>query len=148
MDKVIFALEDRIVIRNLATEYGIALDENDLLAAREDADAEWQRYRDIAFSDNGMAYLPAGNYEPADDPEETVTRYFASFGLTWDVLLERSCDWLLEEKLQAAYTDGMEGTKDELLMAFVDWQLEVFDEYEIIEDEDAIEHLIATLWDD
>ena len=80
--------------------------------------------------------------------EETVTRYFASFGLTWDVLLERSCDWLLEEKLQAAYTDGMEGTKDELLMAFVDWQLEVFDEYEIIEDEDAIEHLIATLWDD
>ena len=55
---------------------------------------------------------------------------------------------LLEEKLQAAYTDGLEGTEDELLMAFVEWQLEIFDEYEIIEDTDAIENLITTLWDD
>ena len=148
MDKVIFALEDRIVIRNLATEYGLALNEEDLRAAREDADAEWQQYRDIAFSDNGMAFLPAGDYEPADNPEENVTRYFASFGLTQDVLLERSCDWLLEEKLKAAYTDGLEGTPDELLMAFVEWQLEIFDQYEIIEDMDAIENLISTLWED
>ena len=148
MDKVVFALEDRIVIHNLAAEYGIALDEDDLLTAREDADAEWQQYRDIAFSDNGMAFLPAGDYEPADNPEENVTRYIASFGLTQDVLLERSCDWLLEEKLKAAYTDGLEGTPDELLMAFVEWQLEIFDQYEIIEDMDAIENLISTLWED
>lgn len=148
MDKVIFALEDRIVIHNLAAEYGIALDEDDLLTAREDADAEWQKYRDIAFSDNGMAFLPAGNYEPADDPEETVTRYFASFGLTYDALLERSCDWLLEEKLKAAYTKDMDGTEDELLMAFVEWQLEDFGTSEIIEDTDAIIELQATLWDD
>ena len=148
MDKVVFALEDRIATGWLIQEYGITLTDEDLLKAREAAEEEWRQYRDIAFSDNGMAFLPAGNYEPSDDPEENVTRYFASFGLTKDVLFSRACSDLLEEKLKAAYTAGMEGTGEDLLMAYIDWTLESYYGSEIIEDWDAIGILQETLWED
>lgn len=148
MDKVMFAMEDRIATLSLVQENGITLAEEDLLRAKEAAAEEWRQYRDIAFSDNGLAYLPAGDYEPADDPEENVTKYFASFGLTEDALYARACADLLEEKLRAAYTAGMEGTDEELRMAYIDWTLEAYYEAEIFEDWDAVERLQETLWED
>ena len=147
-DKVIFALEDGIVVRRLAQERGVSLDEEDLEEARGRAKAEWDRYRGIVWSENGMAYLPAGDYTPADDPEETVDRYLASFGLTQEVLFERACGTVLEEKLMAAFTEGMEGTEDDLLMAYVDWQLAALDETEIRVDTEAVTRLLETLWED
>ena len=147
-DKVIFDLEDGIVVRRLAEENGVFLDAEDLEAARVRAAEAWERYRGIAWSENGMAFLPAGDYTPADDPEETVTRYFASFGLTQEVLFERACGEILGEKLKAAWTDGMEGTEDDLLIAYADWQLAALDDAEVRVDTEAVSRLLETLWED
>ena len=148
MDKVMFAMEDRIATGWLIQEYGITLNEDDLLKAREAAAEEWRQYRDIAFSEDAKAFLPAGNFEPSDDPEENVKRYFASFGLTEDVLFSRACSDLLEEKLRVTYTAGLEGTDEELRMVYIDWTLDAFAEAEIIEDWEAIGNLQNTLWDE
>lgn len=148
MDKVIFDLENKAVIRRLAAENGIVLTDEDLRKARETAEEEWRQYRAIINSDSGMAYLPAGRYVPSSDPEATVTRYMASFGLTEDVLFSRACDDRLSDKLQEACAAGMEGSEDDLLMAYIDWTLAAFDEAEITLDASAVLRLQAELWDE
>ncbi len=144
-DKTVFALEDGIILRMLEKVRGISLGVEDLEAARERAAEEWERYRAIARG--GMAFLPAGDHEPSPDPEEDLTRYFASFGLTELVLFERALRDLLDEKLYQDYAAGLEGTKDEKLVACAEWQLSFLDAAEVFEDGEAIALLCRTLWE-
>ena len=146
MDKVVFDLELRLIIREQAEAMGVAeLTEASEEAARAEAEAEWQRSREIVNSDNGLAFLPAGDYEPAPEDEENITRYLASFGLTEEVLLREARTRQVEEQLQAAVTAEMGEADDEArLMYYVDWILARFDSAEIEEDMAGIEK--ACFW--
>ena len=138
-DKVVFDMELRIVIRAQAKEWGV-----DSLAPESEAllqsmvDETWNRYMEIAMSENGLYFLPAGDFEPAEDPEENIRRYFESFGLTKETLSDAIAQDLVDEQLKAAVTAGMEGNEDVIFMYYIDWTLERYNEAEIIEYEDVI----------
>ena len=102
MDKLVFDLESWYVVQDLAESMGLyPLGEEAGAAAAANAEAVWEHYWEIAWSDNGMAFLPAGNYEYIeDDPDGNLIRYFASFGLTKDALLQEAIRDQTEEQHQ------------------------------------------------
>lgn len=131
MSKALFDLEQQIVICAEAEKMGLGEltpEEEAQLSAQ--AEAEMAKYRAVVFSENGMAFLPAGDYEPVeDDPEETVTRYLASWGLTIDRLFDEEYIYLLETKMQEKVTAHMQdATEDERIDYYTDWILARTDE--------------------
>ncbi len=135
LDKVLFDLEIRAVIRNQAEEMGLdELTAEEYEALWEESQAEWMNIRSQLYGYNAMAYLPAGDYRMVEgDPEGNITRYLASFGVTEDTVYSGLFDHLLEQKLQDAVTQDLDAGEDEIVDAYTDWILERFDEAEIIE---------------
>ena len=137
MDKEVFEIERKILIRKLAEQEGIwPLDAEAAQAAEEAARTEWDAAVQIAMSMNGLAFLPAGEYEFVEgDDAGNLTRYFKSFGLTEDVLLEEAriyeADELLRAKVMAARTDLSE---DDLVIEYANWFMDRFEEMDISED--------------
>ncbi len=145
-DKVVFDMELRVVIRAEAKERGVdtlSPESEEILQAR--VEETWNRYTEIAMSENGLYFLPAGEYEPAEDPEETIRRYFESFGLTKETLAGDITQELVDDQLQAAVTAGMEGNEDDIFMYYIDWTLERFDETDITENRDVIAGVMEEL---
>ena len=126
-DKTVFDLEMNWVVKVLARENGVELTQEDQAWIDQAARDQWRKYREIADSDNGMAFLPAGDYQPSDDAEETLDRYFASFGLTMDALTGQFAAQRLDEKLYQNYTAHLDGTQDELIVTYADWVISHFD---------------------
>ena len=92
MDKLVFDMERWYVSEDLARGMDLyPLRMAAAVRAKVEAEERWTHYRGIAWSDNGMAFLPAGDYElREDDPEGNITRYFASFGLTKEALYQKA----------------------------------------------------------
>ena len=136
MSKGLFDLELQVVIRAQAAEKGV-----DKLTAEEEADAAeraesaWQGYRETAMSDAGMAHLPAVEYTPSTNPDETVENYFAAWGLTKDALVQQAKDEILQEKLMRAFAaESPDTDKEALLDAYTEWLLSCWEEAGVIED--------------
>ena len=147
-DIVAFDLELRAVVREQAQQLG-----TDVLtpAAEEAIEKEvqetWDRYSAIAHSDNGMAFLPAGEYEPVEgDPEETLKRYFASFGLTKDALRRIITAEHIDTQLETVAIAG-KGLKsrDEIIDYYTDWILERYDEMNPVRNQDVIDRVVREL---
>ena len=102
MDKLVFDMELWYTARDLAESRGLyPLSQEAAAAAAENAEATWEHYRAIAWSNDGMAFLPAGNYQPEEnDPEGNLIRYFASFGLTKEALQEKAVLDQTDEELK------------------------------------------------
>ena len=148
VDKLVFDLKSCYVAQDLAQSMGLyPLSAEASAAAAEDAEAAWERYRRIAWSDNGMAFLPAGDYEYIeDDAEGNLVRYFASFGLTKEALLQKAVWDQADDELKKAVTASMTDKSDEeLLNYYVDWFLEKMDEEYIVENDDVIARVIDDL---
>ena len=97
------------------------------------------------MSENGLYFLPAGDFEQAEDPKENIRRYFASFGLTKETLAESMTRELVDEQLKAAVTAGMEGGEDDIFMHYIDWILERYDESDITENREVITAVMEEL---
>ncbi len=148
MDKLVFDLELWYTARDLAESRGLyPLSAEAAAAAAENAEATWEHYRGIAWSDDGMAFLPAGNYQPEEnDPEGNLDRYFASFGLTKEALLEKAILNQTDEELEKAVTASMgDRSRDEVIDYYTDWFLERMDEQEIVTDDEVISQVIEEL---
>ena len=148
---VVMDIEDRIADRILAEEAGIdTLTSDDEEALTEEANETWERYRAIAWSDDGMAFLPAGDYEVIDgDPEGNITRYFASFGLTEDVLLAQARAELIGNRLRAYVTDPLtDMSRDAKTEYYVQWRNDRFDELGVEEDPEVIVLVMGWLAED
>ena len=148
---VVMDIEDRIADRILAEEAGIdTLTSDDEEALTEEANETWERYRAIAWSDDGMAFLPAGDYEVIDgDPEGNITRYFASFGLTEDVLLAQARAELIGNRLRAYVTDPLtDMSRDAKTEYYVQWRNDRFDELGVEEDPEVILLVMGWLAED
>lgn len=135
LDKVLFDLEIRIVIRDQAEQMGL----DDLTAEEykslwDSTEEEWGQLR-AKLSESGLLNdLPKGAYRMVpDDPEGNLTRCLASFGLTEDTLYTEWYDWLLERKLMDAVTREMDAGADEKRSVYSAWLVEQFDEADIYE---------------
>ena len=135
LDKVLFDLEIRIVIRDQAEEMGL----DDLTAEEyeslwESTEEEWERLR-AQLSESGLLNdLPKGAYRRVpDDPEGNLTRCLASFGLTEDTLYTEMYDWMLEQKLMDAIAQERDADADEQRDVYTYWLLVQFDEADIYE---------------
>ena len=148
LDKTVFALEDGLNIRQLAKEARITLEEQDKERARQLGRERWENYRAVVSSEQAAVFLPAIAYEPGATPAETITRYLNAFGLTEEYLIAQARDEILEEKLKANYLQGREGTEEELLMAYIDWQLDALNRALVEEDAAALSELQRTVWED
>ena len=151
MDKLIFDIELGYVEMDQAQAMGLyPLSAEAAAAAEQEAEETWQRYLDIAWSDDGMAYLPAGNYQYVeDDPNGNIVRYFASFGLTKEALLEKAVREQAGEELKGAVTASMADQSDEdIIMYYADWILEKMDEAYIEENDMAIQAVMDRLAQD
>ena len=146
-DKVLLDMELRIVAQVQAKELGVdTLTPESEALVRERVDEIWNRYCEIAMSENGLAFLPAGDYEPSEDPEETLRRYFASFGLTRETLTDHISQEVMEEQLKAVVTAGMENmSDDEIISYYADWILGCYDESYITENEEVIAEVMEEL---
>lgn len=146
-EKVVLDMELRIVAQIRAKELGVdKLTPESEALVRERVDERWNHYCEIAMSGNGLAFLPAGDYEPSEDPEETLRRYFASFGLTRESLAEHISQEVMEEQLKAAVTAGMENmSDDEIISYYADWILGCYDESYITENEEVIAEVMEAL---
>ena len=148
MDKLVFDMELWYTARDLAESRGLyPLSQEAAAAAAENAEATWEHYRAIAWSDDGMAFLPAGNYQPEEnDPEGNLIRYFASFGLTKEALQEKAVLDQTDEELKKAVTASMgDRSGDEIIDYYTDWFLERMDEQEIVTDDEVIGQVIEEL---
>ena len=144
-------IEERIANRILADEMGVAvLSDEDEESIRKSASEEWERYREIAWNDNGMAFLPAGDYDVVDgDPEGNITRYFASFGLTEEVLARIAREGLIADRIRESVTaDLADKSRDEQINYYVQWYFRKLDEIGVEEDEDVIERVKEKLAED
>ena len=151
MDKLVFDLESWYVTQDLAASMGLyppGKDAGD--TAAENAEAAWEHYREIAWSDNGMAFLPAGDYESVeDDPDGNLVRYFASFGLTKEALLQEAIRDQTGEELKKAVTAFMTDESDEAVIDYyTDWFLAKMDERYIVEYDDVIDRVTENLLQD
>ena len=148
MDKLVFDMERLLVAQDLAESRGLyPLSDDAYAAAEEEAEEAWKRCREIAWSDNGMAFLPVGAYQCVeDDPEGNITRYFASFGLTKEALLEEAVRNQTYEELKKAETAFMaDRSEDEIIDYFSDWFLEKMDEVYIVEYDEIIGQVMENL---
>ncbi len=148
MDLVLFDLEMYSLVRDLGEEMGVyPLNEAAAAAAEEEAEKIWSDYIDIAYSDNGMAFLPAGDYEYIEnDPEGNLTRYFASFGLTKDAVLRREILRQTDQEIQKIITAFMEGkTEDEIIDYYTDWFVAKMDEDDVTQRDEVIAEAIENL---
>ena len=147
LDKVMFDLESAAVLRQQAIRLNVWPTEEAYQTADEQGHAQWEAYLEIARSENGMAFLPAGNYETAeDDPEQTLLNYLASFGLTEDAVCSQYRDRLLDQYLKEAVTVLMtDATEDELIDYYTDWFIARFDETEIVENGLAVAEVVLRL---
>ncbi len=136
MSKTLFDLEQNWVILQEAEAYGLPPlnSEEEEQAARE-ARESWLWCLQILHSDNGMAFLPAGDYTPQqDDPEGNAQKYLESWGLTEEALREDSRVRIVEKKLMDAVTADIETEDDEeKLMYYVDWLLDRMQQSDIRE---------------
>ena len=136
LSKVLFDMELQVVIRAQAEAKGIAAltaeEEKDAAARAESA---WNAYKETAMSDAGMAHLPAADYTPSTDPDETVANYFAAWGLTKDALMQQAKDEILNEKLLRACAADMTDTdEDAVLDAYTEWLLGCWADAGVVED--------------
>ena len=134
VSKALFDLEQNLVLLREAEARGLLplTGDEEAQAARE-ARETWLWCLQILHSDNGMAFLPAGDYLVQDnDPEGNAARYLASWGLTEEALAEENRIRLLDQKLMAAVTAGTED-EEERLTAYVDWFLERMEQADIRE---------------
>ena len=148
MDKLVFDMELWYTAQDLAEEMGLyPLSEEAGAAAAANAEETWEYYRGIAWSDNGMAFLPAGDYQNIEgDPEGNITRYFASFGLTKEALLEKAVLDQADEELEKTVTAFMaDRSEDEIIDYYTDWFLERMDEQYILTDDEVIGRVIEEL---
>ncbi len=148
MDKLVFDMERWYVAQDLAEEIDLyPLDMDGVIAAAADADETWERYLRIAWSENGMAFLPAGDYQPVeDDPNGNLIRYFASFGLTREALLRKAILEQTYAELKKEVTSSMTDLSDEeILNEFTDWFHEKMEEAYIAEHDDVIAQVIEEL---
>ena len=148
VDIVLFDLQMYSVVRDLAEEAGVyPLSDAAMAAAREKAEQAWARYAGIAASDRGREFLPGGVYEHIEgDPDGNLVRYFASFGLTKDALLDEAIDLQTDAELMAVVTASRtDATEDENLEYYVDWFLEKMDQADIVTDQDVIDQVIEEL---
>ncbi len=135
LDKVLFDLEIRIVIRDQAEIMGL----DDLTAEEyeslwDSAQEEWEQLCAQLSGSGVLQDLPKGAYRiDPDDPEGNLIRCLASFGLTEDTLYTEQYDWLLEQKLMDAIAQEMDADADDRTDVYTDWLVERFDEAEIYE---------------
>ena len=149
-DKVLFDLESREVIRALAEERGLLpLSEERRRAAAEEAEKEWEAFREIAWSEYGLAFLPAGDYEYVEgETEENLDRYFASFGLTRDVLREDWEAYETDRQIMQEITAFMaEATEDEKTDYYSNWFVEEMDASGIVVYDDLVEQLMEEIYE-
>lgn len=151
MDKLVFDMERWYVSEDLARSMDLyPLRMAAAVRAKVEAEERWTHYREIAWSDNGMAFLPAGDYEQReDDPEGNITRYFASFGLTKDALYQKAVWEQAHDEVKKSVTAFMAGqSEDEIIDYFSDWFLGKMDEVSIREDQDVIADVVNELCED
>ena len=151
MDKLVFDMERWYLSQDLAEGMGLyPLSDEATAEAVAEAEAAWQRYWDIACSDNGMAFLPAGDYQQVDgDDEGNLTRYFASFGLTRETLLDKAVLEQTCEELQKAISAGAPEMDDDALITwYADWFIAELQAADITENSDVIARASAELWND
>ena len=147
-DIVAFDLELRAVVREQAKKLGVdVLTPSSEEAVEKKVQETWDQYAAIARSDNGMAYLPAGEYEPVDgNPEETIERYFASFGLTKDALRRIITAEQIDTQLETVVTAGKNlKARDEYVDYYTDWILQRYDEMNPVRNNDVIDRVVREL---
>ena len=147
-DTVAFDLELRAVVREQARKLGAdVLTPEAEEAVEKEVQETWDRYTAIARSDNGMAFLPAGEYEPVEgNPEETLERYFASFGLTKDALRRIAAAEQTDTQVETVVIAGKGlKTRDEIIDYYTDWILERYDEMNPVRNNDVINRVIQEL---
>ena len=148
MDKLLFDVELEWVERDQAESMGLyPLSAEAMAAAQQDADELWNEYWDIAMSDFGMAFLPAGNYQFVDgDDEGNLIRYFESFGLTKEAMLEEYVRYWTGEELKKAVTADMtDKSNDEIINYYSTWILGRMDTANIEENKVVIELVMDEL---
>ena len=144
-------LEDRIANRILMVQEGIdplsAEDEETIL---EDAREEWERYREIARSESGIAFLPAGNYRIVDgDPEGNMTWYFAGFGLTEEILAIYAREDMISGRIRQSVFDTLDGmTADQKINDYIQWRTEKMNEIGVTENQEVIALVMGRLAED
>lgn len=147
-DKTLFAIELRMVTQAAAFDKDVHVltPESEERAEKEAAET-WERYVEIAMSENGLWFLPAGDYQVIDgDPEGNITRYFASFGLTKEVVLNRAREDQLERQLSEYVTEDEPGLDENgKIEAYSDFILIWMDATEIIENWDVITGVMVRL---
>lgn len=134
-------MEERIANRILMEQEGIPpLSAEDEEAILESAHEEWERYRGIAWSDSGIAFLPAGNYQVVDgDPEGNITRYFAGFGLTEETLAGIVREEMISSRVRQSVFDTLaDMTTDQKIDYYVQWQKDKMDEIGVTENQEVI----------
>ncbi len=134
-------MEERIANRILMEQEGIPpLSAEDEEAILESAREEWERYRGIAWSDSGIAFLPAGNYQVVDgDPEGNITRYFAGFGLTEETLAGIVREEMISSRIRQSVFDTLaDMTTDQKIDYYVQWQKDKMDEIGVTENQEVI----------
>ena len=147
-DIVAFDLELRAVVQEQARKLGAdVLTPEAEEAVEKEVQETWDRYTAIARSDNGMAFLPAGEYEPVEgNPEETLERYFASFGLTKDTLRRIAAAEQTDTQVETVVIAGKGlKTRDEIIDYYTDWILERYDEMNPVRNNDVINRVIQEL---
>ena len=134
-------MEERIANRILMEQEEIpplsAEDEESII---ESAQEEWERYRGIAWSDSGIAFLPAGNYQIVDgDPEGNITRYFAGFGLTEEILAEIAREEMISSRVRQSVFDTLaDMTTDQKINYYIRWQSDKMNEIGVTENQEVI----------
>ncbi len=150
-DLAVMDFEEHIANRILAGEAGIGtLSPSDEESVRDEAHEEWERYQGIAWSEKNMAFLPAGDYEMIDgDPEGNITRYFASFGLTEEVLVRFAREELIANRVRESVTETLtDMSRDEQIDYYVRWYFRKLDEIGVAENADVIAQVKEHLGED
>ena len=148
LDKELFDLEMNVIIRERIGDMDVeGLTPEEEAQAAAQAHEAFAHCREITASENGMAFLPAGDYQPVEDnAEETITRYLASFGLTEEALAEEARWELLEEKLKAAAGPSLIGNEDDdLVVLYAEWLLEWYRVADIRESGTGIAEVVLKL---
>ena len=144
-------MKERIANRIIMEEEGIApLSADEEKEAAENGREEWERYRKIAWSDNGLAFLPAGDYEIIDgDPEGNITRYFASFGLTEAGLEAYAREEMIGNKVREYVIGALaDMTSDQKIEYYIKWYNQKLDEIGISENPEVIALVVERLSED
>ena len=146
LDKVLFDMELRVVVMELAEEMEAAeLSPEAEEAAQAEAHETWLGYLALANSEQGRAMLPAGEFEEVEgDTEGNLIRYLASWGLTEDVLVDDARYWMVEEQLKQAVA-GTLADEDEQLDFYTDWLLEWYDQADIEESGVGVAEVVLNL---